>query len=116
MRGLLPTMLVLVVAALTVLAGCPAKPGAETPSTGGPRAPAVAGNTANADAAGATDPRALFETKCKLCHSLEKATHEKLDRAGWDKMVKDMAAKKAGWISDTEAATIVQYLVTTHGK
>jgi hypothetical protein len=30
--------------------------------------------------------------------------------------VKEMQGKKADWISDVEAAKVVEYLVLTHGK
>jgi cytochrome c5 len=121
MRNCVPVVLVLCLLALMVLAGCPGKPKPESvtpgqppiPVTAPPTAAPAASNAAPAAAVPAGDAKALFETKCSRCHKLEVATSKKMDQAGWAETVKDMASKKAGWISDAEANTITQYLAAT---
>ena len=39
--------------------------------------------------------RALFETKCATCHSLDRSLAVKSDRAGWESTIKRMIAKGA---------------------
>ncbi len=76
---------------------------------------ALGGLGATRAAAQAPDAKALFETKCSTCHSLERPTSKRKDRAGWEKTVARM--KRNGCpISDEEAKTIVDYLTETYGK
>lgn len=132
LRALLPVGLLLAIVAVVVLVGCPppAPKGQETPQEipGGQGAEGPAGTvnaeaapTSNAEAAagaeaGAGDAKALAETKCGKCHPYAKATEEKRDAADWDKVVRTMAAKKAGWISDAEAKQIAGYLAANFAK
>jgi cytochrome c5 len=82
-----------------------------------PPAPAAtAPSSAPAAGGAATDGKALFEQKCSVCHELERATSRKETKGGWTAIVKEMQGKKAGWISDEEAAKIVDFLAANHGK
>jgi len=77
-----------------------------------PAAPAAAAPTAG----GAAEGKALFEQKCSVCHPLDRATARKEMKEKWASIVKDMQGKKADWISDPDAAKIVDFLAAEHGK
>src|SRR5512139_3528824 len=90
---------------LTLVFGCakPEAPKQEAP----PAAPA---------AAPAAEGRALFESKCGVCHGLDRATVRKETKEKWAAIVKDMQGKKADWISDADAPKIVEFLASQYGK
>ncbi len=68
-------------------------------------------------AAGAnTQGKALFEKKCGVCHGLSLATSRTATKAQWKAIIADMQGKRPGWISDKEAAEILDYLSSAHGK
>jgi cytochrome c5 len=126
-RALLTAGVLLAVVAVALLVGCPPSTPTGEPappaSTSGPGAspePSGAVNAAASSAsnveAEASDVKTLAETKCGKCHNFAKAIEDKHDAAEWGKVVRDMAAKKAGWISDAEAAQITSYLSTNYGK
>jgi len=73
-----------------------------------PAAPAAAG--------GAADGKTLFDQKCSVCHPLDRATARKEMKEKWVTIVKEMQGKKADWISDADAAKIVDYLAAEYGK
>lgn len=76
-----------------------------------PAAPAAA------PAAGpAADGKSLFEQKCSVCHGIDRAISRTETKEKWAAIVKTMQGKKADWISDAEAAKIVEFLVAEHGK
>jgi mono/diheme cytochrome c family protein len=81
----------------------------EPPKPEAPAAPA-------APAASAAEGKALFEAKCAVCHGLDRATVRKETKEKWASIVKDMQGKKADWISDAEAAKVVDFLVSQYGK
>jgi mono/diheme cytochrome c family protein len=80
-----------------------------------PAAPAAAPVTA-APAAPAADGKTLFNTKCGVCHGLDRAAIRHETKEKWVSIVKEMQGKKADWISDAEASKIVDYLAAEHGK
>ena len=80
-----------------------------------PAAPAAAPVTA-APTAPAADGKTLFDQKCSVCHPLDRATARKEMKEKWATIVKEMQGKKADWISDADAAKIVDYLAAEHGK
>ena len=99
---------VLCVVSLMLLAfavGCAKQ---EPPKPAAPAAPAAA--------APAADGKTLFETKCSVCHGIDRATARTETKEKWAGIVKEMQGKKADWISDAEAAKIVDYLAADHGK
>ncbi len=64
----------------------------------------------------AAEGKALFEQKCGVCHGVDRATARQESKEQWMEIVKSMQGKKADWISDAEAAKIVEFLTTEHGK
>jgi mono/diheme cytochrome c family protein len=60
--------------------------------------------------------KALFEQKCSVCHGLDRATARTETKGQWLAIIKQMQAKKADWIPDADAAKILEYLSSTHGK
>lgn len=78
--------------------------------------PKPAAPVAAAPAAPAADGKTLFDTKCSVCHPLDRATARKEMKEKWASIVKDMQGKKADWISDADALKIVDYLAAEHGK
>jgi len=89
---------------LTLAVGCSKQ---EPPKPAEPAAPA---------AAPAADGKALFEAKCGVCHPLDRTTIRKETKEKWASIVKEMQGKKADWISDADAAKIVEFLASQHGK
>jgi mono/diheme cytochrome c family protein len=71
---------------------------------------------AAAPAAPAADGKSIFETKCSVCHGIDRATARTETKEKWASIVKEMQGKKADWISDVEAAKVVEFLATEHGK
>ena len=105
-----PVVRIVVSVMLLVFAiGCakqePPKPAATAPE------PAVTAATAPA-----ADGKTLFETKCSVCHGLDRATSLTETKEKWAGIVKEMQGKKAGWISDADASKIVDFLTAEHGK
>ena len=78
--------------------------------------PKPAAPVAAAPAAPAADGKTLFDTKCGVCHGLDRAAIRHETKEKWVSIVKEMQEKKAGWISDVEASKIVDYLAAEHGK
>ena len=99
---------VLSVMLLAFAVGCAKQ---EPPQPAAPAAPAAA-----APAAPAADGRSVFEAKCSVCHPLDRATVRKESRDKWVSIVKEMQGKKADWISDAEAAKIIEFLTAEYGK
>lgn len=61
--------------------------------------------------------KAIFESRCSICHSLDWAHERRKSRDGWKETVKRMKAKTAGnIISGEDEAVIVEYLTKTRGK
>jgi len=81
-----------------------------------PKPAASAAPVAAAPAAPGADGKNLFDAKCSACHGLDRATARKETKEKWASIVKEMQGKKADWISDADAAKIVDYLAADHGK
>ena len=64
-----------------------------------------------------TKGKELFETKCSICHSIQKPLTKNYDRQKWNKVVSKMAEKmkhkhkRLGELTDEEKGLIVNYLV-----
>jgi len=117
--------IVLSVMLLAFAIGCakqePPKPAAPeaNPAAAAPAAvpaPAPVATAAATPAASAADGKSLFETKCSVCHGLDRPTARKETKEKWASIVKEMQGKKADWISDAEASNIVDYLTAQYGK
>jgi mono/diheme cytochrome c family protein len=76
-----------------------------------------AGLAVGAGQAQGADPKAkaLFESKCSVCHSLSRPLGENKDLAGWTKTVTRMQKVNGCPITDQEAKTIIDYLVAVRG-
>ena len=59
--------------------------------------------------------KSLFDSKCSLCHSPDRALRKSKDRQGWEKTVSRMKRYASGEIGDEDAAAIVEYLVHVRG-
>jgi mono/diheme cytochrome c family protein len=64
----------------------------------------------------AVEGKALFEVKCSVCHGLDRAAARAETKEKWTEIVKTMQGKKADWITDADAAKIVEFLAAEHGK
>jgi len=108
MRVRSAVLIVLSVILLAFVIGCAKQ---EPPKPAAPAAPAAA-----APAAPEADGKTLFESKCSVCHGIDRATARKESKDKWASIVKSMQGKKADWISDAEASKIVEFLTLEHGK
>ena len=102
-RSLVPSVVSMMLLAFAI--GCAKQ---EPPA---PAAPVVA-----APAAPAADGKTLFETKCGVCHGIDRATALTETKEKWASIIKEMQGKKADWISDADLSKIVDYLAAEHGK
>lgn len=60
--------------------------------------------------------KAMFQTHCGTCHSLDLPQSQRLDRANWKWVIDDMVNKfGATWITDEQQALILDYLVQKYG-
>ena len=100
-RAVFPFLGMLLAAA--VLAGC-AKKEEPKPSAPPPAVSAV------------EEGKALFEQKCSVCHGLDRATARTETRGEWASIIREMQGKKADWIPEADAAKILEYLSSAHGK
>jgi cytochrome c5 len=110
------TILAALVAALA-FTGCGAKKDvADAAETGNEGPPATAAPY-EAETAPASEINAeiLLETRCTVCHTLERVEKKKLDRAGWEKIVERMKGHGAK-VNDDEREALVEYLAATYGK
>jgi len=60
--------------------------------------------------------KAIFEQKCSVCHGLDRATARTETKEKWSAIIKEMQGKRADWISDDEAARVLDYLTSAYGK
>ena len=90
---------------LVAFAGCAKK---EEPKTAAPPAPPAA--------SAAAEGKVLFEQKCSVCHGLDRVTARVESKEKWNEIIKGMQSKKADWITDAEAAKILEYLTAERGR
>jgi cobalamin biosynthesis protein CobD/CbiB len=55
----------------------------------------------------------LIKVKCTRCHNLDRVNKVEKTLAEWEKTVERMRGKEPGWISDEEAADIINVLIKT---
>jgi mono/diheme cytochrome c family protein len=60
--------------------------------------------------------KTLFELKCGVCHGLDRATARTETKEEWSAIIKEMQGKREGWISDEDAARVLDYLTSAYGK
>ena len=70
---------------------------------------APAGSPVDAEA------KALFESKCSVCHPVSRPLGKNKDRAGWTATVTRMQKGNGCPITDAEARRIIDYLVAERG-
>ena len=90
---------------VAIVSGCAQKE--EQKPVAPPPAPAVSA---------VEEGKAFFERKCSVCHGLDRATARATTKEKWASTIKEMQGKKADWISDADAAKILEYLSSAHGK
>ena len=79
------------------------------------KAPAAATPAQAQPAAADPKAKALFESKCSICHELSRPLGRNKDRDGWTKTVTRMQNVNGCPITDEEAKAIVDYLVAVRG-
>jgi len=62
------------------------------------------------------DARALFESKCSICHKTDRATSQKKTPGEWQATVTRMKGVHKAPVNDKEAAIITKYLSDNYGK
>jgi mono/diheme cytochrome c family protein len=60
--------------------------------------------------------KTIFEQKCGVCHGLDRATARTETKEEWSAIIKEMQEKREGWISDEDAARVLDYLTSAYGK
>ncbi|NIT34962.1 MAG: hypothetical protein GTN49_00445 [candidate division Zixibacteria bacterium] len=80
-------------------------------------APASTAAPYEAEAAPATETagQTLLESRCAVCHTLDRVKKKKLDRAGWENIIQRMK-KNGAKVNDEEREALVEYLTATYGK
>lgn len=59
--------------------------------------------------------KALFESKCSVCHGTDRPLSKNKDKEGWEATVKRMQSKKPDNFNDEEAKKIADYLTKVRG-
>ncbi|MBL7032049.1 MAG: hypothetical protein ISR97_02575 [Nitrospira sp.] len=62
-----------------------------------------------------SDPASLYETKCSVCHALERSQSKSKSEKSWRKTVLRMK-KNGAPITDEEAEIIIRHLADTYGR
>lgn len=63
-----------------------------------------------------TAAKALFETKCSMCHTTARATSANKTRADWESTVMRMKNSNGAPISEDEAQMIINFLAGEFGE
>jgi hypothetical protein len=58
----------------------------------------------------------LFESKCSICHSINRPKSKNKSKEGWEATVMRMKNKNGCPITDEEAKMIIDYLAEKYGK
>ena len=66
--------------------------------------------------ANGTRAKSLFEKKCSICHSIERAKSEAKTRKDWETTVMRMINVHDGPITSDEAQMMIEYLTEHYGK
>lgn len=115
-RVLLSVVLaVALVAAFGLVACAPAPTAAPEQPTASPPATLPSGQEPGAPDAGASgDGQALLETKCTMCHTLDRVDNAKKSRADWESTIARME-KNGLVISADEKSAIIDFLAQRDG-
>ncbi|SIT70544.1 hypothetical protein SAMN05216526_1339 [Ectothiorhodosinus mongolicus] len=71
---------------------------------------------AQGSAADGITPEVLFTATCGACHTLDKATGQRLNRADWEWVMDDMESYGMIWLTPVQRESIVDYLVDNYGR
>ena len=63
----------------------------------------------------ASDPEGLYETKCSICHDIERSKSKKKSEKSWRNTVTRMK-KNGAPITDDEVEIIIRHLADNYGK
>ncbi|UCH80212.1 MAG: photosystem P840 reaction-center cytochrome c-551 [Nitrospiraceae bacterium] len=63
-----------------------------------------------------TDAKALFESKCSVCHSIDRPKSKKKTKEAWESTVMRMKNVNNCPITDEEAKIIIDYLAENYGQ
>ncbi len=61
------------------------------------------------------DGATLLQTRCTVCHNLDRVENEKNSRAQWERIVNKMVQKGAE-LNDSEKSTLIDYLSHNYGQ
>ena len=64
----------------------------------------------------ANEGEALFQVHCGACHTLDKATTQRLNRADWNWVMDDMVDYGMTWLTADQREAIVDHLVENYGR
>ena len=67
-------------------------------------------------AAHAGEGKTLFELHCAACHTLDKATSQRLNRDHWNWVMNDMVDYGMTWLTDDQREAIIDHLVEHYGR
>jgi len=70
----------------------------------------------SSDKAGEMNAQKLFESKCSLCHTIERPRSKNKTKADWEATVMRMKNTNGAPVTDEEARAIIDYLSGKHGK
>ena len=76
----------------------------------------LAGSFQHLSAGEKNNPRRLFEKKCSICHSIDRATSITKTKKGWKITVMRMKDEQDAEISNEEARIIINYLAENYGN
>ena len=60
--------------------------------------------------------KVLFETKCSVCHPIERPLSKTMDHDAWKTLVSRMSGKKPGHLTDVEMKSIAGFLALGYPK
>lgn len=68
-----------------------------------------------AEEEGNINAKALFESKCSLCHTINRPRSKQKTKEGWTSTVMRMKNRNGAPVTDEEAKTIIDYLSEEYG-
>ena len=106
-------LLFLAVLVIGVLAGCNSATPPPQPPVGQPTAPAQATAKPAATSAPAADGASLVESRCTVCHNLDRIKSAKKTKDQWTATVANMVSKGAK-LTAAEQTIVIDYLTKTY--
>ena len=75
----------------------------------------TAGSASTAAEKAPVDAKALFESKCSACHTIDRPKGKKKSKEGWEATVTRMIKTNGARVTDEEAKAIIDYLAANFG-